>query len=1126
MSHNLRSNRSNFKRGNKKNRRKPRSICKSNTAYESLETRRMLAFSFGFDGATLTLTQTTDDGGIIVDNNGTGDAFRTTDGSGTVEYSAATNLVVNLLDGTGNQLDFNLDNAHTGDVELNLGDGNRLVNFDGTSNSIGGSLAVNSGTENQGIELAKSANFSVSGSASFNLGLDFDTVDEDAFDIDAGDWNMVGVNRFENNGTMTVSNVMFDVSADNSSGEFDNDSVMNISGDFTYLGGDQFDTLNTNATFNLTGNYDADVGDGGSNFNINNPNVSIGGTVSLAAAGDGSIDDLNTVTGAEFGGNWTVDLGAGTNNLDFFGTFNGDEISYTGGSGVDTVNYDFSGNPAEVVIDLGQGDDDFTLGPNASISPTTLSVDFGLNNDSFTNNFGAFTFDALLSGLLGFDYQYDSTSDTLSATEIANSGAVEFDNNGLANAWRFNNGAAEITPSDNLSIVMLDDTGATLDIDLDFAMVGNLDVDLGNGARTLNFSGFDNSVNGNVTIVGGDDDQRVELAVNANFSAGADLTVDLGLGSDIVDEDGNDISVAGSVHFDFVNLFENDGTMTVDGDFEMDTTGETENSEWDNDGTTVINGNFTYNGGSEVDDIFANDGTTIVGNLVANLGDGISTSGDDQDVSLESGSEIGGTVSVTAGDSTNGDVFASDGATIFGDNITVKLGEGQNSASFLGTFGGTDVLYVGGNGSDNVSFGLTGGPANVNAILGGGDDTFVLNAGADIGPLLRVDFGGGVDTFINNFGALSFNTNLLNLDGFNRFFNVGLNQWQLNQLVNAGDVTISNNGTGNAIQLTNSFLTTMAPADTVRLSMFSNTSGVEVDLGSPLAGDLILNLFDGDRTVNFIGSDNSIGGNLFVEANDGVQNVELAVNNSLSVGLSAVMNLRGGMDVVTEAGNNISVGESLIFRGVNEFENLGTLTAGAMLMNTSFEVAEARLDNDGTMNILDSLIYIGGESKDDIILNDGVTVGGNVSLDVGPNLASMPAQNINLNGFHGMASVTIIGGDSFGGNSLVTDAFTVMNDNFIVDFTANTSTNQAVFLGTYTGNLGFYQGGIGQDTVNMEEVAGDMDFFVKLGDDDDTLNLGNGTSLVYLFVNFGSGNDTFNDEFAGVYPFATNFWNL
>ena len=73
------------------------------------------------------------------------------------------------------------------------------------------------------------------------------------------------------------------------------------------------------------------------------------------------------------------------------------------------------------------------------------------------------------------------------------------------------------------------------------------------------------------------------------------------------------MAITGNVDFINVNLFENNGMLNVGGDFSMDTSGESEDSEWDNDGTANISGNFTYIGGDEVDDVFINDGTTIGG---------------------------------------------------------------------------------------------------------------------------------------------------------------------------------------------------------------------------------------------------------------------------------------------------------------------------------------------------------------------------------------------------------------------------------------------------------------------------------------------------------------------------------
>ena len=77
-------------------------------------------FSGTFDGTTLTLTQISDQGAVTIDDNGAGSEFQATDGSGTTTFDAATNLVVNMLDDTGNQLDIDLDSALAGNLTLNL----------------------------------------------------------------------------------------------------------------------------------------------------------------------------------------------------------------------------------------------------------------------------------------------------------------------------------------------------------------------------------------------------------------------------------------------------------------------------------------------------------------------------------------------------------------------------------------------------------------------------------------------------------------------------------------------------------------------------------------------------------------------------------------------------------------------------------------------------------------------------------------------------------------------------------------------------------------------------------------------------------------------------------------------
>ena len=76
--------------------------------FEQLEDKRCLAWTGFFDGITLTLNQTVDDGDVIIDNSGVGGAFRVTDNAATLTFVDAENLEVNMLSNTANQLNFQI----------------------------------------------------------------------------------------------------------------------------------------------------------------------------------------------------------------------------------------------------------------------------------------------------------------------------------------------------------------------------------------------------------------------------------------------------------------------------------------------------------------------------------------------------------------------------------------------------------------------------------------------------------------------------------------------------------------------------------------------------------------------------------------------------------------------------------------------------------------------------------------------------------------------------------------------------------------------------------------------------------------------------------------------------------
>ena len=351
-------------------------------------TEASAAFSFSFVGGTLTLTQTVDDGNIVIDNNGLGNAFQTNDGSGLVTYVAATHLVVILLANTTNQLDLDLDNAHAGNVTLNLDSGDRDVNLTGTSNSAGGDLIINAGAGAQVIEVGVNADLMVGASMSFDLGTGLDVVDEDNSNISiTGDMNFTGVNFFENGGVMMVGgNVNVDVASETEDTLFDDDNTMTITGDFTYTGGDGRDEITMNgvgAGTSVGGNAIINMGDnttGGSQFIFFNlPNSSVDGNLTATSTASVNPDSFLLHPSAVVGGNISVDLGDGPNAAVLVGTSGGTIGSYVGGSGIDNVTVGLIAPAMDMVVALGGDVDNFTL--NAGTQLSSLIVDFGCPDD-------------------------------------------------------------------------------------------------------------------------------------------------------------------------------------------------------------------------------------------------------------------------------------------------------------------------------------------------------------------------------------------------------------------------------------------------------------------------------------------------------------------------------------------------------------------------------------------------------------------------------------------------------------------------------------------------------------------------------------------------------------------------
>ncbi len=1092
---------------------------------------------------TLRLTQLIDTGDVTIDNKGglSGVDWRVLTNLGIPgSTTTAATLILNMLDNTGNNVYMDLDNPVLAFMTLNLGNGDRNVEFTGTSNNPLRDLSINADVGIQNVALSVNAPLAVA-TLAINLGAGFDTVVDNANNLLlAEDLVLQGVNKFQNNGILSIArHAVIMVGAELEDTLFANNATMFVGGNFTYVGGTRLDEVRLNGAggTTITGTTIIDLGDntgaGTQTALLNGNNNIFSGPLTINSVGALNPDLVLTSATSTLGGTVKVNLGAGKNDATVVGKFGGFLVQYDGTSGVDTVTFGTTVAPADYLVKLGTGNDTFNLLAGAVIAPRSLSVDFGGGLDTFNNSYGPFNFNASLLGLNGFNHVYTNSTKTLVSTQVSSTGPVTIDDNGPSQSIRFNSGTTSIvTPVNKMTVNMLNNSGSNLNVDLDNAFAGELALNLGDGARALNLTGASNSFGGNLTITGGSDAQTVEVAVNNDLSVTGNMIVDLGQGNDSVDEDGRMISVTGSLTFAGVNTFDNGGTMSVGGNVTVNTASETATTVFDNDASMTIGGNFTYTGGNGRDEVTLDSAvaTTIAGFATIDLGN--NTAGGTQIASLNSAAtSVGGAVTVKSTNASSPDSFASLAGTTLGGDIDINLGGGLNDAAILGLFGGTTVKYNGGSSTDNVTFGTTGNAADANIKLSSGDDTFLLKAGTSISPTaaFRVDFGGGNDTFTNQYGDYDFDAKLLDWQGFDRFYDLASDSLNIIQVLGTGNVTIDNNGVSGAIRLIGSTTTEMTPATNLRMDLLNNTAtNVVVDLDSALAGNLILQLRSGARTVSLTGSNNSVGGLLRIEAADGVQNVTLATNADLVVGGNLVVNGRDGIDVVDDGNHDISVAGSMFLRSVNNFENDHVLAVGGDFnFVTVLESQATQFKNNGSFSLGGHLTYLGGSGVDEILFNSGgVNINGTTYISLGEGIGSAVSQRVRLTGGFSTASLAIVAGTATGGNRVITDAATNIAGDVTVNFTGTTTANSALFFGNYGGTYGTYRGGSVDDTVVFGAVASNMYFVSLMAGGSDHFTLEASTDLAQMLLNFGDGVDTFVDNLGQPYSFPAVIVNL
>ena len=158
-----------------------------------------------------------------------------------------------------------------------------------------------------------------------------------------------------------------------------------------------------------------------------------------------------------------------------------------------------------------------------------------------------------------------------------------------------------------------------------------------------------------------------------------------------------------------------------------------------------------------------------------------------------------------------------------------------------------------------------------------------------------------------------------------------------NQTANNGNAVLDDQGFLNSFQITDGSGTNnpilLFPVTTVIVNMLSNTGNqLNYDQDVAYTGSVVLNLNNGNRTVNFTGTNNAPGGNVTISGGTGNQTVNLSTNTMLNVGTGPAgnlnINLGAGTDVVSDNGNGLNIGNNGDFDGVNNFTYTGALTVG------------------------------------------------------------------------------------------------------------------------------------------------------------------------------------------------------
>ena len=379
---------------------------------------------------------------------------------------------------------------------------------------------------------------------------------------------------------------------------------------------------------------------------------------------------------------------------------------------------------------------------------------------------------------------------------------------------------------------------------------------------------------------------------------------------------------------------------------------------------------------------------------------------------------------------------------------------------------------------------------------------------------------------------------------FDFLYNPTSDIWTVTQVQDDADITIEVDGS-NDLVITDGGggpVTVGVAGGSLTINLMDNSSGdLTVELDGLLFGNVSINLgnggdFDGDaiRDLSLTtmgGTGIFIGGNLSITGGTGEQSVTF--DDALGVGGSMNIDLGLGDDSVSAA-SATSIGSNVSFRGVNDWDAPAAVTVGgsfSMAVNMETETNTFDASVTGATVIGGNLTYIGGNSDDDIFLDVGVVIGGNVNINLGNDISG-GTQEVRLDNFGGAAiiggNVTIRGGTISGNDSIISDADTIVGGNIYIN-TNNLGDDVVTLLGTVGGRSVSVITGLGDDVVTYGMTGNRPRVYANLFLGDDTFILGDNVSnpsLSFLYVDFGFGTDIFTNNFMGPFTFRAYLRNL